>query len=195
MNFLNLDTSILLMKGRSTAKDRLAAWLVSVIAILAFVFAFIGSPGGITSNIDLSAGSMNDYLALTLQILGGIVLISTFQKLLFPYKKTLSTKMRKFTPIGFIENKDQVVINRAYNEVMDIACKVDFREAISLAQYEPSILSFSNLRVIAAHKQGNLGKWISNEERLLQSCNFLYLCHIAELRKEEIEVHGQTEIF
>lgn len=110
-------------------------------------------------------------------------------------KRTLADQVRRFTPIGFIEERDRSVLDNAYIQVMETASRVDFRKALELAAYDPEILSFGNLRVIVQQRRGRLARWMVTEERISQACFLLYLCHRAEQKKRQITETGQTDIF
>ncbi|MBN2606854.1 MAG: hypothetical protein JXR47_05920 [Thiotrichales bacterium] len=196
MYFQNLDIQTILMKGRSTPEQRTLAWSISVIVIAALLLGFLVSPISLTDMITPSGSSPINYFSVTLQMVGGVFLITTLQEMLFPHKKPYVSKLRKYSPIGYLESKDQKVISKAYNQIIDLSQRVNFAYALELAEYEPEIKQdYGNLRVIAAQRQGKLAAWINNESRLLQACRLVYLCHRAEQKKEDIRTNGVSDIF
>ncbi|WP_319380052.1 hypothetical protein [Thiomicrorhabdus sp.] len=196
MDFQNLNTSILLMEGRASTAQKLFAWGISVLGLFAFFVAYMHAPNSLTTHLDFHNGdSLVDYFSLTLQILGGIVLLSTVQQLIFPLKKTTSQVLFSYTPIGLLKAKDDIATQQAYNQVIDASTSISFIKALKLTEYEPEIGSFANLRIIVSQRKGKLVQWLNTKERLAQACYLLYLCKIAEQKREEIELYGQTDIF
>lgn len=192
MYFQNLDVSVLLMTGRSTPKQRLAAWLVSVLVLVSLIAGYWYAPAFVEESAARQVKTAGSFF---LQAFGGASIIIITQRLLFPMKRTLGDHLRRFTPIGFVEEKDRAVFDRAYFQVMETANKVDLRKALELAKYDSEILSFGNLRVIAQQRRGRLARWINSEDRLSQACHLLYLCHRAEQKKKQVDETGQTDIF
>lgn len=192
MFFQNLDISVLLLKGRSSPLQRLAAWLISVFILVSLLVAYWYAPAFTTGKSEVVIQSAGNFI---LQAFGGAAVIVITQRLLFPGRRTLADRVRRFTPIGFVEEKDQAIFDDAYLQVMETASRVDFRRALELAKYDPEILTFGNMRVIVQQRRGRLARWISSEERLRQACHLLYLCHRAEQKKRQIEETGQTDIF
>lgn len=192
MYFQNLDVSVLLMYGRSTARQRVFAWAISVFLLASLLVLFWYAP--VIPDEDI-ANTVQAFGSFVLEGFGGAAVIVMVQRLLFPMKRTLADQVRRFTPIGFIEERDRSVLDNAYIQVMETASRVDFRKALELAAYDPEILSFGNLRVIVQQRRGRLARWMVTEERISQACFLLYLCHRAEQKKRQITETGQTDIF
>ncbi|WP_104005860.1 hypothetical protein [Marinobacterium lutimaris] len=192
MHFQNLDVSVLLMYGRSTARQRVFAWAISVFLLVSLLVLFWYAP--VIPDEDI-ANTVQAFGSFVLEGFGGAAVIVMVQRLLFPMKRTLTDQVRRFTPIGFIEERDRSVLDNAYIQVMETASRVDFRKALELAAYDPEILSFGNLRVIVQQRRGRLARWMVTEERISQACFLLYLCHRAEQKKRQITETGQTDIF
>ena len=87
------------MKGRSTPEQRTLAWSISVIVIAVLLLGFLVSPISLTDMITPSGNSPIDYFSVTLQVVGGVFLITTLQEMLFPHKKPYVSKLRKYSPM------------------------------------------------------------------------------------------------
>ena len=190
--FQNVEVPTLLMRGRSTKEQRLAAWSISVfiscLMLLAFWYAPVAFEKGPAESV-LHVGG------ILLDSAGGAFIIVLAHRLLFPEKRALIFSIRSYTPIGYIETKDHDIFDAAYLHVLDVAKHALFEDALKLSKYDPHILTFGNLRVIASQRKGTLEQWLNSEERLQQACHFLYLCYRAEQKREDIINHGQTDIF
>lgn len=192
MHFQNLDVSTLLMTNRSTARERMAAWALSVFLLVSLLLAYWYAPVIPDQEVARTVEGFGNFM---LDAFGGGAIIAIVQRLLFPAKQTLGDHFRRFTPIGVIEEKDRSALDDAYLQVMETASKVDLRKALELAQYDAEILAFGNLRVIAQQRRGKLVEWLVTEERIRQACYLLYLCHRAEQKRQQIKETGRTDIF
>ncbi len=192
MHFQNLDISTLLMTNRSTVRERMAAWALSVFVLVSLLLAYWYAPAIPDKEIARTVEGFGNFM---LDAFGGGAIIIIAQRLLFPSKRTLGDHFRCFTPIGVIEEKDRSALDDAYLQVMETANKVDLRKALELAKYDAEIMAFGNLRVIAQQRRGKLVEWLVTEERIRQACHLLYLCHRAEQKRQQIKETGRTDIF
>lgn len=192
MKFQELEIPTLMMKGMSTPELRIAAWGVSVAITIGMLLAFWYAP--VVFELG-TADSIQKVGSIILDSFGAVMVIHIAHKLLFPEKLPLIISFRRFTPVGYVMEKDRAAYYKAYDEVMEAASSIDFREALKLAKYDPAIGTFANLRVIANQRQGRLAQWLNTEDRLRQACWLLYLCKRAEQKKEQIDRTGQTDIF
>ena len=196
MDLDKLDINVLLMRGKPSGAERLFAWSISVLLLVTLLMGFLNADFSVDQIFaQESKSGFNDYFSLTLQVLGGVVLVSELYQLLFPRKNPLFSRFRKYSPIGYLENRELKVVNKAYKHVVEFISVSELSHAVKLATYERDIMNFSNLRIITLHKEGKLIKWINSQERLEQVCRFLYLCYLAKSKAEKNKTRNVSDIF
>jgi len=192
MYFQDLDVSTLLLATRSTARERLLVWAVSVALLVSLLMAYWYAPVIPDQEMAKTAETFGSFV---IDAFGAAAIITIVQRLLFPMKHTLMDRLRRFTPIGVVEERDRAALDDAYLQVMESASKIDLRKALELAKYDAEILAFGNLRVIAHQRRGTLSQWMNTEARIRQACYLLYLCHRAEQKQQQVTETGRTDIF
>jgi len=131
-----------------------------------------------------------------LEIVGGVALVLLTYATLWPRRRLqLKRLLARYSLDSIFDVRDARVIQQAYNEVFRMAKGVNFADALKLREHEPALGEFINLKIIAHQRKGLLRRWLTNQERLEQTCRFLYLCSVAEQRQADQLAGRESTVF
>jgi len=185
MNFRSADIEAITFAGITTRRQRKLFFRLqlALFILIACIIVF-------------EARSLIDTGSKLLEVIGGLALVLLTYVLLWPRRRhQLAGLLEPYSLNAILDTRDAQIIQRAYNEVFRLSKGLNFADALKLREHEPAIGEFIHLKIMAHQRKGLLRRWLINQERLEQTCRFLYLCSVAEQRQADHLAGRESTVF
>lgn len=170
--FLNFDIQAATFFGVSKAYQRKLALAMTLTIWFGLAFFISNALETVNANSDLEGLlTIGALLCLVVGLGGGPFLPLVAARALF-----------SITPMGVLYRNDQIVLDRAKDELFKIAKSVDFSDYLTYGKINPEIRSRKCLLVIAHQKNGDLELWAQRTRNLHQLANLVYQIFLVEER-------------